>query len=259
MSAEALAGRHIVVTRPEAQAAPLARMIEAAGGVAIRFPLLQIAAADDVAPLLAARDRLADFSFAVFVSPNAVAYALPVLLAGRCWPSHLQALAVGPGTVKALAEAGVTGCWAPSEQFDSEGLLALPELAAENLAGRQIVIFRGDGGRELLADTFRQRGAEVTCVTCYQRRGPQQGFLPLVDAWQNGQLDAIVVSSSEALAYLLAGLDAAGQDFVLNTPLFVPHARIAGIARAAGLSKVELTAGADLGLFEGLVAYNWSA
>lgn len=259
MSATVLAGRHIVVTRPEAQAAPLARMIEAAGGVAIRFPLLQIAPVNDPAALFAARDRLDDFSFAVFVSPNAVAYALPILLAGRSWPAHLQALAVGPGTVKALAEAGVHGCLAPVERFDSEGLLALPELAAEYLLGRQVVIFRGDGGRELLADTCRERGAEVVCVTCYQRRGPAQGFLPLIDAWKNGRLDAIVVSSSEGLAYLLEGLDAAGWDYLRQTPLFVPHARIADLARVAGLKKIELTVGADAGLFEGLLAYNWSA
>lgn len=259
MPAAALAGRHIVVTRPEAQAGPLVRMIEAAGGVAVRFPLLEIAPADDIEALLAVRERLDDFSFAVFVSPNAVAHALPVLLASRLWPTTLQALAVGPGTVKALAEAGVPDCLAPTERFDSEALLDLPALAAEHLAGRQVVIFRGDGGRELLAETLRQRGAGVCCVTCYRRSGPAQGLGELLAAWRAGRCDAIVVSSSEALAYLLSGLDAEGRDYLQKTPLFLPHARIANAAYQAGLTRVELTAAADAGLFAGLVAYNWSA
>lgn len=259
MTTGPLAGRTIVVTRPRAQAAPLAKMIAAGGGNALLFPLLEIAPAGDTAALTSAAGRLADYSLAVFVSPNAVAHALPLLLADRPWPAHLQPLAVGPGTVRALAEEGVPNCLAPAERFDSEGLLALPELVAERLAGRRVAIFRGDGGRELLADTLRERGAIVDCITCYRRSGPAAGFDQLLDAWRDGRLDAIVVSSSEGLRYLVDGLSAEGRDFLRQTPLFVPHERIAGIARELGLNRVELTEAADSGLIQGLLAYNWSA
>lgn len=259
MDSGALAGRRIVVTRPRDQAAPLVRLIAAAGGDALLFPLLEIAPADDRQPLEVLARQLGDYRLAVFVSPNAVTHALPTLLAAGDWPASLIPAAVGPGTVRALEEAGIAGCIAPRERFDSEGLLALPELAPDAVAGCRVAILRGDGGRELLADTLRQRGASVDAVTCYRRSGPAGGFASLLDAWRDARLDAIVVSSSEALRYLVDGLPPEGRAALQRTPLFVPHARIAESARALGLDRVVLTEGADSGLIRGLLAYNWCA
>lgn len=259
MMSGALAGRHIVVTRPRAQAAPLAKRIAAAGGDALLFPLLEIEPLAEREQLAATAAHLADYLLAVFVSPNAVAHALPELLAAGDWPATTRPAAVGPGTAKALAESGVPGCLVPEQRFDSEGLLALPEFAPAAVDGRQIVIFRGDGGRELLADTLRARGAQVDCVTCYRRRGPAAGMAPLLDAWREGRLDAIVVSSSEGLRHLAAGLPPEAREWLLRTPLFVPHARIADSARELGLTRIVLTGAADDGLIEGLLAYNWLA
>ena len=252
-----LAGKTIVVTRPQAQAGPLAAAIAAQGGQLLIFPLLEIGPAADPQPLATAVARLADYSLAVFISPNAVAYALPAILARGSWPAGLMPAAVGQGTVRALAAHGVTGCIAPCERFDSEALLALPELGAVD--GKKIAIFRGDGGRELLAETLRARGAEVDCVTCYRRSGPADGVAPLLAAWRAGKLDALTVSSSEGLRYLLDLLDAEGRRYLQETPVFVPHARIAENARALGLSNIILTAAADAGILAGLGAYNWSA
>lgn len=254
-----LAGRTIVVTRPVAQAGALAEAIVAAGGIPLIFPLLEIYPAADPQPLAAAIARLADYTVAVFISPNAADHALPPILAQGPWPAALIPAAVGQGTVKALAAHGIDGCVAPRERFDSEALLALPELATERVRGRRIAIFRGDGGRELLADTLRQRGAEVDCVTCYRRCGPSVGMTPLLNAWRIGGLDALTVSSSEGLRYLVERLDAEGRDFLQKTPLFVPHARIAESARALGLSNIILTEAADSGIIAGLGAYNWAA
>jgi len=254
-----LAGRTIVVTRPQAQAAPLAEAIAAAGGTPLVFPLLEISPASDPQQLAETADRLGDYSLAIFISPNAVEHALPVLLARGSWPPSLIPAAVGLGTVKLLTERGIHGGIAPSERFDSEALLDLPELAAERVAGKRIAIFRGDGGRELLADTLSQRGAIVDCITCYRRSGPSDGVAPLMVAWRVGHLDALTVSSSEGLRYLVDLLDAEGRAFLQKTPLFVPHARIAENARALGLSNILLTEAADTGILAGLVAYNWPA
>lgn len=252
-----LAGRSIVVTRPRAQAEPLADAIAAAGGVPLIFPLLEIAPASDPQSLTEAVHRLADYSLAVFISPNAVDYAVPAILASGQWPAALVPAAVGQGTVKALAAHGISGCIAPTQRFDSEALLELPELAAERVSGRRIAIFRGDGGRELLADTLRERGATVDCITCYRRSGPSGGLAPLLAAWREGRLDALTVSSSEGLRYLVDLLDDEGLAFLLRTPLFVPHFRIAENARALGLSNIILTDAADAGILAGLRAYNW--
>lgn len=254
-----LAGRTVVVTRPRAQAAPLAEAIAAAGGVPLLFPLLEISSASDPQPLAEAVARLSDYALAVFISPNAVDYALPAILQRGAWPAGLIPAAVGQGTVRALAAQGVSGCIAPHERFDSEALLALPELAAECVGGRRVVIFRGDGGRELLAETLRQRGAEVDCVTCYRRSGPDGELSPLLDAWRAGRLDALTVSSSEGLRYLVDGLDPEGRRFLQNTPVFVPHPRIAETAQGLGLKRIILTDAADAGLLAGLQAYTWLA
>ena len=257
MSAGApLAGKTIVVTRPRAQALPLAEAIGAAGGKPLFFPLLEISPAADPQPLRQAISCLADYTFAVFISPNAVDYAVPAILARGSWPESLTPAAVGPGTVKALAAFGIFGCIAPVERFDSEGLLALPEMAS--VSGRRVAIFRGDGGRELLAETLRQRGAMVDCVTCYRRAGPPDGVATLIAAWRAGKLDALTVSSSEGLRYLIDLLDVEGRNFLHKTPVFVPHARIAEVAEEMGLSNIILTEGADTGILAGLSAYNWS-
>lgn len=252
-----LTGKTIVVTRPRAQAEPLAQAIAAAGGQALLFPLLEIAPAADPQPLQAAAARLADYSLAVFISPNAVDYSLPTLLAAGPWPVGLTPAAVGQGTVKALAAYGIAGCVAPTERFDSEALLELPALQPDRVAGRRVAIFRGDGGRELLADTLRARGATVDCIACYRRSPPSGGAGPLLAAWRAGRLDAITVSSSEGLRYLVDMLDAEGRAFLAATPVFVPHARIAENARALGLQQVLPTAPADAGIIAGLCAYNW--
>jgi uroporphyrinogen-III synthase len=251
-----LAGRRIVVTRPRDQAVELAAAIRAAGGEPIVFPLLEIVPLPEVPELRAAAVVLADYAFVVFISPNAVAYALPELARGG-WPAATRAVAIGPGGTRALAAAGVGGALMPAGlRFDSEALLAQPELAPEQVAGRKVLIVRGDGGRELLADTLRARGAAVDCVACYRRQPPAQGAALLLAAWREG-IDAFTVSSSEALGHLVDLLDPVARARLRVTPIFVPHARIADTARRAGLERVEQTAANDAGMVAGLCAYNW--
>lgn len=250
-----LAGRTIVVTRPLAQSGALAEAIRAAGGTPFLFPLLDIGPASDPAPLLAAVERLPDYHLAVFISPNAVDYSVPALLARGAWPATLLPAAVGQGTLRALAARGVQGAIAPTERFDSEALLELPELQRAKVVGRRVAIFRGDGGRELLADTLRERGATVDCITCYHRSAPATAA-PLLAQWSSG-IDAFTVSSSEGLRNLVDLLDAPARQRLATTPVFVPHARIAENARALGLERVVLTAAADAGIIEGLCTYNW--
>ena len=254
-----LQGRTIVVTRPLAQAGELAEAIAQAGGKALVFPLLEISPADDPMPLAEAAANLGAYALAVFISPNAAEHALPILLHAGAWPQGVVPAAVGQGTVRALVAHGVHGCIAPTERFDSEALLALPELAADRVAGRRVAIFRGDGGRELLADTLKERGATVDCIPCYRRSPPADGPAILLAAWRAGRLDALTVSSSEGLRHLVDMLDAEGRAFLKQTPLFVPHARIAENASALGLRNIIPCAAADAGIMAALGAYNWSA
>jgi uroporphyrinogen-III synthase len=248
-STQPLAGLNIVVTRPREQAAQLAQRIVQAGGNAVLFPLLEIGPAADPQSLRELVARLHEFSLAIFISPNAVRYGMEAIRSGNASLAGLKAATVGQGSAKALRSLGVREIIAPQERFDSEALLALPEL--QDVNGGRVVIFRGDGGRELLGDTLKARGATVEYAECYQRLKPQQDTAALFSA----NPDAVTVTSSEALGYLWDMLDDAARTRLAAVPLFAPHTRIAEAAQRLGWRNVRITAGGDDGLFSGLVAW----
>ena len=251
-----LAGRRILVTRPAAQAAPLATAIAAEGGEARCFPLIDIAPATDPEPLAAFVAARATYALAVFVSPNAVEHSLPALLAVGPWPEGLTAIGVGPGTAARLADFGVVAR-VPAEHFDSEGMLELPELQPAAVVGRRVALVRGDGGRDLLASTLAERGAQVDAVACYRRLAPGRAE-PLVSWLRNKAVDALTVSSSEGLRNLFALLDTENAARLTHLPCFVPHPRIAATAAELGLRRVVQTGAADAGILRALREYPWS-
>ncbi|MGC2047267.1 MAG: uroporphyrinogen-III synthase [Gallionella sp.] len=246
----ALTGLKIVVTRPREQAVQLAQRIEHAGGIPLLFPLLEIAPVQDTRVLHEQIARLPRFDLAIFISPNAVRHGIAAIRAVGEIPAALKIATVGQGSAKALRESGITNVIAPAERFDSEGLLELPEL--QDVSGWHVMIFRGDGGRELLGNILSERGATVEYAACYQRSKPQQDIGALVSAAP----DAITVSSSEALGYLWQMLDSGSQVALLDTPLFVPHERIAELARHQGWHQILLTGSGDDGLLSSLGAWN---
>lgn len=253
MTSGRLASRRIVVTRPAGQNEGLAEMIRRAGGEPIVFPVLEILDLEDTRALVAAIDRLDEYDLAVFISPNAVDKAMNVVRARREWPQRLRTATIGRASEKALARHGVADVIAPTGRFDSEALLELPALA--EMQGRRVVVFRGDGGRELLGDTLRARGATVDYVECYRRVRPNADVEPLLKRWARGEIDAVTVSSSEGLRNLYDMLGKLGQAWLKRTPLFAPHARIAENARALGCERVIETGPADEGIFAGLCAF----
>jgi uroporphyrinogen-III synthase len=246
-----LDGRLIVITRPARQAQPLAKLIEEVGGRALQFPVLEIRDPRDFESARAAVARLTEFDLAVFISPTAVERAMALI--GGPWPARLRLAAIGAGTARALSDHGVAGIIAPDRGGDSEALLALPELKA--VSGKNIVIFCGEGGRELLGDTLRARGAEVQRAPCYRRVRPETDPAPLFALWQRNALDAVVVTSSEGLRNLVAMVGSNGKSLLAATPLFVPHSRIEETGRALGLRRIVLTQSGDQGLFAGLVKW----
>lgn len=239
-----LQGRHIVVTRPPEQARKLSQLIDAQGGTVHLFPLLEIVPLEHYATFDRTIAALEAYDWAIFISSNAVDNALPRLLtrAGGL-PATLRCAAIGPVTATSLARHGVQQTLTPAQRFDSEALLALPEMQA--VAGKRIMIFRGVGGRELLADTLRTRGATVTFAECYRRINPQHDADSLQTLWQNGQLNAIVVTSSEAMRHLLDLADHGKAPWLRTTPVCVNHARIGELAQSHGLQAAVADAPGD--------------
>ncbi len=247
-----LAGKGVVVTRPAQQCQGLTAALAAAGARSIVFPTIEILAPADAPALAAVIDRLERFDLAVFVSPNAAREGMQAIKARRAWPAGVQAATVGRGGERELVRQGIAGVIAPA-RFDSEALLEMPALQA--VAGKNIVVFRGDGGRELLGETLRARGAAVEYAACYRRALPQADAAPLLAAWAGGEIDAVTVTSSEGLRNLCTLIGAAGREYLQQTPLFVPHARIERAALEAGCAQVGLTAQGDDGLIAGLIAW----
>lgn len=248
-----LVGRHVVVTRPAGQAAHFATALTEHGAIPVMYPVLEIRDIDDVAPVLDAAIRLDNFDLAVFVSPNAIEKALGLILSRRAWPVGLPVAALGKSSERELARHGINDVISPPLRFDSEALLELPQLI--DVRGKRVVIFRGDGGRELLGDTLKARGASIEYVTCYRRGKPQLDPAPLLKLWEQGQLDAVTLTSSEGLRNFNDMIGRLGQAWLKKTPAFVPHLRIAEQARALGLQKVIPTGPGDDGLMAGLVQY----
>jgi uroporphyrinogen-III synthase len=244
-----LAGVGVIVTRPARQAAGLTRQLAALGATPVVFPAIVILPPANRAPLHAAHAALEQYDVAIFVSANAVEYGVP---APEAWPSKLLALAPGPGTAAALAATGIAGARIPASTFDSAGLLALPEL--RDVAGKRVVIFRGEGGRGDLGDTLRERGASVTYVECYRRAAPATGAAGLSEVLREGRAHALTLTSSEGLDNLCALLAAQDLERLRRVPAFVPHPRIAEHARELGFVPVE-TGGADAGLVAGLLEW----
>jgi uroporphyrinogen-III synthase len=254
-AARGLAGKRIVVTRPSAQAAGLAGAIERAGGTALIFPAIEIRDVEDLRPLFAILDRLEDFDMAVFISPNAVHRAFDLVRARHAagWPHNLRVAAIGRGSRRELERQGIEQVVAPLVDADSEALLALPEL--EVLAGRRVVIFRGQGGRELLGDALAARGAVVEYAECYRRTRPQTDCGPLLAEWARNAIDAVTVSSGEGLANFCDMIGASGRQWLKRTPLFVPHERVAGQAVGLGAGRVRVAGPGDAEVVAALVAY----
>jgi uroporphyrinogen-III synthase len=160
----------VLVTRPAGQAQRLCGLLEAAGHECVRLPTIEIQPAADPYRLEAIADTLEDYDLAVFVSVNAVQMGLEPILDQRDWPEHTQIATVGARSAEALTAYGLSVDLVPEHRFNSEALLALEEL--EDMSGRNVVIFRGNGGREVLRDTLLERGAEVEYVEVYRRVCP---------------------------------------------------------------------------------------
>lgn len=246
----------VVITRPLAQAAPLAARVAALGRPVEVLPLLEIHPLDDTGPLRAALAGLADYALVAFVSPNAVDAAFAHI--GQ-WPAGVALAVLGEGSRAALARHGVTPANASivsppdTAASDSEHLLAALDLAA--LRGRRVLIVRGESGRELMADGLRAAGAVVDVLPAYRRRVPP--LTPALAARLRRLLQRDhhwLLTSSEALRGLLRLLeqidagDPTAASIVVKMQqqhVIVPHARIAQTANGLGCTRITLTGSGD--------------
>lgn len=248
----------VVITRPLAQCQALADSVAALGREAVLLPLLDIFPLDDQSALQRTLAGLADYALVAFVSPNAIDAAFAHL---RGWPAGVALAVLGDASRACLAGHGIDDgnatIFSPREaaRSDSEHLLEALEPAA--LAGKRVLIVRGDSGRELMADGLRAAGALVDTVAAYRRRVPVL-TAPLAATLRSllARPNDWIITSSEALRGLLGLVaqldDGASVAKLQQQHLIVPHARIAETAASLGLTRLTLAGSGDACLLAAL-------
>ncbi len=231
----------VLLTRPAEESMALAASLSEAGIFSSSLPLLDIEALPVTAEQQAVFADLGRYCAVIVVSKPAARLALRQL--DRAWP-QLPWFSVGAATAQVLADHGLNVHY-PQTGDDSEALLALPALR-EAIAGQgaRVLILRGEGGRELLAERLREQGASVDYLELYRRFLPAYGTGVLMQRIQLERLNGVVVSSGQGFLHLQA---LAGPDWpqVAQLPLFVPSPRVYEMARAAGAEKVVDCRGAS--------------
>ncbi|WP_116807573.1 uroporphyrinogen-III synthase [Steroidobacter cummioxidans] len=228
-----LAELTVLVTRPAPQAAVLCEQMQQHGAIAIPFPAVEIA------PVAAA--PASGYDLIVFASVNAVAHGAHLIEKGPT----TRIAAIGKATAAALKEADLPADIVPEAGFNSEALLAHPDVTLGD--GAKVLIVRGSGGRELMRESFTARGLTVATLDVYRRVRPSIDDASrdaLETRWQSEGIDVVTATSIETLHNLIAMLSERGRALLKEATLLVASRRIAEAAQAAGLNGTLLVANA---------------
>ena len=234
----------LLLTRPAEDCEALAQCLAAAGVGSSCLPLLALepVAVDARQRLLL--ESLHGFAAIIVVSKPAARLLLEQLAEAGLRPPQQGWFTVGEATAAVLQGAGLEVSFPPRGD-DSEALLAMPGLhQALEVAAPCVLIVRGVGGRELLAERLAQQGASVDYLELYRRCLPAYPPGTLMRRIEAERLNGLVVSSGQGFEHLqqLAGAD---WPQLARLPLFVPSPRVAEQARAAGAQQVVDCRGAS--------------
>jgi uroporphyrinogen-III synthase len=237
-------GWRLLLTRPVDESRALALTLAEVGVYSASLPLLEI----EPLPVSEANRSivydLAAYCAVIVVSKPAARLGLAMV--DEVWPQPPMQkwFTVGAATAQILDDYGLQ-VFFPEHGDDSEALLELPQFQ-EAVSGYdpRVLIMRGEGGRELLAERLRAQGVRVDYLPLYRRNLPQYPAFALSEKVQAERLNGLVVSSGQGFEHLreLAG---AAWPTLAQIPLFVPSPRVAEIARAAGALTVVDCRGAS--------------
>jgi len=230
----------ILFTRPKGQGEELVVALEDNGWQCIRQPLLEIQPfqTEHSAEFLAIKQHilnLCDFDVVISVSSNASTLAVDWI--DQYWPQAPEGIhwyAVGPSSAQPFTKLGINFITPPKNH--SEGLLLLEGL--QDMTHKKVLILRGKGGRELLADTLKTRGATVQYAQLYERVALSFSDGELARLLSERQIHYALITSAEMAQQLASEL--APFNAALNLYLIVPSERIAKIATELGFEKVHV-------------------
>ena len=219
----------IVLTRPQADSQRLSEALQNEGFHSRVMPIMTIEAIPTAEQ--APAPSVSDDALCIFISANAVRFGLPQMGFALARDSDLTVIAVGNKTRDTLAAEGIQA--QVPVRADSEGLLAMPALSAPD--SRDVVIVKGEGGRELLASELTGRGARVTEWACYRRCWPEVDVSGLIEISAGLIFQASSGEMVSRLSELLAG---GGQADLFQSSIIVPSDRVARLATEIGWGQV---------------------
>ena len=246
MNTVSLSGLVVLITRPSNQVGKTQHVLESAGASVLSLPLIEIQALTDGAAIQDLKNKVLDldnYHCLIFVSNNAVNFGGEII--NNFWPQFpvgVEVIAIGPTTAEAARQKfSCEVSYAPSG-MTSEDILQLPQL--QDIDQKKIGIVRGQGGRELLADTLRGRGAVVDYLEAYSRTPVEYEDRDFCERLRAAHVNVLTISSGESLDRLTSLLiDSA--ELMQQLDLLVPSLRVAERALALGYARVHNAGGAD--------------
>lgn len=238
---------HILITRPFHLGAGLLEKIKAMGDTAELFPVIEIRKTPHQVALQSAISTFDTQDIAIFISQAAVQWGIPAIQTR--WPKLPNILwaAIGPGTANALQNLGVPDVlFPPTPPYESESLLVLPAFQTLSLQGKKISLFSGNGGRALLSETLRARGALVQRIEVYQRCLPTLDLqmVEKLNSWHHTSFNAIITTSADSL-YNLVKLAEKIMGALTEIPIIVVGERMYQLAKDLNFKSPLVATGAD--------------
>ena len=233
---------NVLITRPENEGRRLATKLNTLGINTQCQPMFDYRVNDNLTKNgpenLAQRLNQVNQPIVIFISVAAVTSANGVIDIAS-WQAS-KVFAVGTATAKALKALHIDVI-SPKLQT-SEGLLALPAL--QSIEGQDILIVRGDGGREYLADSLNEKNGIVYYIEAYQRIWRQ---LPnnIQQHWLSHQINCMVITSDAILQSIVQLINLSDEYWQTDCYWLVASERIAQNAKALGLKRVINSNGAS--------------
>jgi len=236
------------LTRPVGQAKNLSKMLEEQGAKVFHLPLMQIETLPQDKKLAKKIKKLDQFDIAFFISTNAAQIGMELIEAHfPSLPKEIKYCSPGPETASILQSYGLDVAY-PEKAMSTEALLILPEirkiLQTKSNKQKRAVIFRGSGGRELLANALRSKGVDVEYIELYKRNSPDYKENDLKDILITKKPDGIIFSSAEAIYNFTVLFEKIYPEYK-EIPIFVSSTRLNEVAKKIGFKTISLLQAAD--------------
>jgi len=253
-----LEGLEVVVTRPQHQAETLCKLIEDHGGKAIRFPVIEIIKSKNQQAAKILLDNIDQYDIGIFISRNAVDWTIKLLGDKQSALERLNLCAIGVATADVL-EQSLLKHVITNNGTNSESLLDVDALSANEISGKKVIIFRGEGGRELLATTLRERGAQVDYAEVYRRDCPEYDQDFINQLWKLSTPDVVIVTSDNGLRNLFNILDHEQRNLLLCKQLVIMGKRMFDSSIDFGFANPPIIAeeNSDEGILKAIM--KWAA